>query len=121
MSYDISLVDENGQSIQLEEKHDIKGGTYAMGGTNQAWVNITYNYCDHFRKIFKPRNNIYGIRSIYGLSGKESISILENAMSELKDDVSDNYWESTEGNAKESLRSLLTLAKLAPQGIWKGD
>ena len=35
--------------------------------------------------------------------------------------VDDDYWKSTEGNAKRSLIQLLTLAKLRPDGIWDGD
>lgn len=118
MSYDIYLNDPvTGDVIEFDEPHFLKGGTYQLGGTYQAWLNITYNYSNHFYKIFGER----GIRSIYGKSGIDSIPILENAISRLGDDVDENYWKSTEGNAKRSLYGLLTFAKVRPDGIWNGD
>jgi hypothetical protein len=39
----------------------------------------------------------------------------------LDDDVSEDYWEATEGNVRVALSGLLFLAQRAPQGIWKGD
>jgi len=35
--------------------------------------------------------------------------------------VDDDYWKSTEGNAKDALKNLLKLAELAPDGVWNGD
>ena len=118
MSYDISLRDPVTQrTICFNEPHQIKGGTFAVDGTCAAWLNITYNYSDYFCKVMGKN----GIRSIYGLSGAESIPILESAISQLSNDVSEDYWESTEGNAKQSLYGLLAFAKLRPDGIWNGD
>ena len=118
MSYDICLRDPvTKQTIQLDDHHDIKGGTYALGGTTEAWLNITYNYNRHFRKTMGEE----GIRTIYGLTGTESITVLKDAIDKLGDDVSDDYWETTEGNAKKALYGLLTFAELRPDGIWDGD
>jgi hypothetical protein len=58
---------------------------------------------------------------IYGLSGADSISILETAAVALNDDVHPDYWLATEGNAKRPLLQLLAMAKLRPDGIWSGD
>lgn len=118
MSYDISLLDPvTKKTIEFNHVHDIKGGTYCLGGTREAWLNITYNYANHYRRIFGEK----GIRTIYGMSGAESIPILKKAISQLGDDVSTNYWESTEGNAKKALYALLAFAELRPDGIWDGD
>ena len=62
-----------------------------------------------------------GIRTIYGMAGAESIPVIKAAMAQLKDDVSDNYWEPTEGNAKKALAQLLAFAQMRPDGIWDGD
>jgi len=115
MSYDISLCDKNGP-CQLDH-HNIQGGTYQAGGSNDAWLNVTYNYSPHFHRTMGEK----GIRSIYGKTGGESIPILESAIAELRDDVTLDYWESTEGNAKIALRGLLVFAKARPDGIWEGD
>jgi len=55
------------------------------------------------------------------MSGAESIPVLKSAAEKLGDDVSDNYWEPTEGNAKTALLQLIALAQLRPDGIWAGD
>ena len=118
MSYDIRLVDaETKEGVMLDNSHLLKGGTYALGGTREAWLNVTYNYSSIFYKILGEK----GIRSIYGLTGKDSIMILSKAISELKDDVSDNYWEATEGNVRKALSDLLQLAIMKPDAIWDGD
>lgn len=118
MSYDISLTHPvTKETLEVESTHYIRGGTYAMGGTKEAWLNITYNYGAIFRKVLGEN----GIRSIYGLTGAESIPILKEAISKLSDDVDNDYWKPTEGNAKASLHGLLALAQLRPDGIWEGD
>lgn len=41
MSYDIYLADRiTGEPLEIEEAHHMGGGTYAMSGTNEAWLNI---------------------------------------------------------------------------------
>lgn len=117
MSYDIYLRDPNTEEvIDLETPHDLRGGTYAIGDT-RAWLNVTYNYSKHFYKVFGKK----GVRTIYGMTGEKSISILKNAISQLKDDTTDNYWDSTEGNAKQALQNMLVLARACPNGVWDGD
>jgi hypothetical protein len=119
MSYDISLCDPITKKVlHFEEPHDMKGGTYALGGTTKMWLNVTYNYVHIFRKVIDKEK---GIRFLYGLTGEKSIPILEKAMSQLADDIDDDYWKPTEGNAKEALKNLLILAQTRPDGIWMGD
>lgn len=118
MSYDISLVDPvTKETLEVEAPHHIRGGMYAVGGTTEAWLNITYNYAPHFYRVFGEN----GIRSIYGLTGAESIPVIKQAMEQLGDDVDPDYWKPTEGNAKRSLAGLLALAQMRPDGIWTGD
>lgn len=119
MSYDITLKDPvTRRTIEFDEPHLLKGGNYAVGGTSEAWLNVTYNYAEHFYRIVDKDK---GIRVLYGKTGAESIPILKNAITQLKDNVSDDYWESTEGNAKRALINLLAFAQLRPDGIWDGD
>jgi hypothetical protein len=44
VSYDVYLADIDGEPIYLDEPHDQRGGTYELGGTREAWLNVTYNY-----------------------------------------------------------------------------
>ena len=118
MSYDIELCEPiGGEVIQFETPHMIRGGTYAIYGTQEAWLNITYNYGKHYRRVFGEN----GIRTIYGMTGAESIPIIKAAMEKLSDDISEDYWEATEGNAKKALAGLLAFAQMRPDGVWKGD
>lgn len=117
MSYDIFLKDPvTGSRLQLQEPHHMRGGTYAIGGTTDAELNVTYNYAKHFGGLGDR-----GIRSLYGSSGADSIPLMESVIAQLGDDVSDDYWEATEGNAKRALMQLVALAKMLPHGIWDGD
>lgn len=134
MSYDIYLVDSVSKEVLLlDEPHHMKGGTYCVGGTKEAHINCTYNYASHFRKVFGDADvelsafdkmfggGETGIRKLYGMTGAESIPVLERAISELGDDTDDDYWTPTEGNAKRALVQLLALAKMRPDGVWAGD
>ncbi|MDV3425697.1 MAG: hypothetical protein LIR50_00230 [Bacillota bacterium] len=118
MSYDIFLKEPvTNEVIVFDNVHDIKGGTYHIGGTKEAWQNITYNYAEHYHKTIGNK----GIRTIYCMTGAESIPILMKAIKQLENDVSRDYWEATEGNAKKALYGLLAFAQLRPDGIWDGD
>jgi len=118
MSYDILLQDPiTRETIMLDAPHDMRGGIYGLGGTCEAWLNVTYNYAKHFSRVLGKD----GIRKIYGMSGAESIPILEAATALLADDVNADYWEPTEGNAKRAILQLLALAKRRPDGVWDGD
>ena len=134
MSYDISLNDPvTYETINLGFKHDMRGGTYVLGGNDLAELNITYNYSeifervlsgaveemDKFSRVFGGKKD--GIRMIYGMTGAESIPLLEAAIEKLGDDVDKDYWKATEGNAKRALSQLLALARLRPDGVWEGD
>lgn len=77
-----------------------------------------------------------GIRTIYGMSGAESIPVLKNAISTLEnltEDISEEvrkeceecgatgYWMPTRANAIKPLYGLLAFAQMRPDGVWRGD
>ena len=120
MSYDIELLDPvTHEIIECDVPHQMRGGMYVIGGTQELWLNITYNYSDYYYRpeVFGEK----GIRAIYGKTGAESIPILKKAISNLGDDVDRDYWKPTEGNAKKPLTQLLAFAQMRPDGIWSGD
>ena len=120
MSYDISLRDPVTHAVlETEEPQFMRGVTYAMNGTTELWLNVTYNYSKiYYRPDVFGEN---GIRSIYGLTGAESIPVLQKAIKVLHDDASNDYWLPTEGNAKRALSQLLAMARMRPDGVWDGD
>ncbi len=120
MSYDISLRDPvTKETLEVDEPHFMTGGTYRLGGTKELWLNVTYNYSDYYYRdgVFGEK----GIRTIYGMTGAESIPVLEKAAAALGDDVDPDYWTATEGNAKRPLLQLIAMAKMRPDGVWDGD
>lgn len=118
MSYDIELIDPvTKEPVKLDEPHHMRGGTYAVGGTTRAHLNVTYNYGAIFRRVL----GVDGIRAIYGKTGAESLPILKEAAAQLADDVDPDYWKATEGNAKRALVQLAALAKMRPDAVWTGD
>lgn len=140
MSYDIYLKDPvTGETLELEAAHHMRGGTYAMSGTTEAWLNITYNYENWYYRpgVFaRTRKASKGIRTIYGMTGAESIPVLRKAVRKLESMTEDisveerreyeeqgvtGYWMPTRENAIRPLYQLLALAQMRPDGVWDGD
>ena len=44
MSYDIAIKTKSGETLRLPTTHNIAGGTFRLGGTDEAWLNVTYNF-----------------------------------------------------------------------------
>ena len=118
MSYYICLLDENEEVIKLDKPRVMRMGTMQMDGETEAHINITYNYGQIFRDTIDKDQ---GIRWLYGKKAKDTIDALITAMTRLKNDFSEDYWEATEGNAKLALVNLLELAWMYPEGVWEGD
>lgn len=135
MSYDISLVDPvTRETLTMDATHQMRGGTYAIEGTDEMWVNITYNYARWYYKDYAFGEK--GIRSIYGLSGAESIPVLKKAIAGLESTDEElpeeemqkyieqgvtGYWVATRENAIRPLYQLLAMAQMRPDGVWEGD
>jgi hypothetical protein len=122
MSYDISLVKRGtNEPVHFTSRHQITGGTYAVGGTTEAWLNVTYNYAPFFYKHLGEN----GIRSIYGKTPAESVRMLNAAIQRMQGEPSADYWAATEGNARAALVNLLVIAsKAVAENIdceWSGD
>ena len=120
MSYDITLNDPvSGAVIEFDKPHQMKGGTYQVGGSRDAWLNITYNYSQYYydaseddprfigklpddRETDKPRN--LGIRGIYGKTGAESITMLQDMIRRITEKYSkDGEWITTK---REEIRCI---------------
>lgn len=118
MSYDLYIRDDDtGEVLEADKPHGVAGGTYAMGGTTKAWINVTYNYAPRFYRVLGEQ----GIRAVYGMNARESIAVLKAAADKLSGSSDADYWESTEGNAKAALLNMVRLAEMFPDGVWEGD
>lgn len=114
MSYWVYLEDENEKTLEVE--NHTEGGTYAMGGTNEAELNITYNYCKFYYPLIDKDN---GIQYINGKKAKDVINRLENTVDKLGTKRDLDYWKPTEGNAGFAINILLGWAKEHPEGIFR--
>ncbi|MBR0241207.1 MAG: hypothetical protein IJQ54_01635 [Kiritimatiellae bacterium] len=86
------------------------GGTYAVGGTRDAWLYVTYNYAGIFARVMGEG----GVRQLDGGCVRDSLPVLAKAIDALGDARPDeDYWKSTDGNAKKALVKLNALADLA--------
>lgn len=115
MSYDIYLNHPITEEVlEFDEPHHMRGGTYSIGGTIEAHLNVTFNYSVHYYKIFGDD----GIFILDGMTGADAIPVLQKAIDALGDDIDRDYWKSTEGNAKAALLKLMALAKMRPDGVF---
>ena len=117
MSYDIELKDRvTGKTLEVSENHFMTGGTYAVGGTRELWLNITYNYAHYYYEATDgdprfahdeisayyadgtngPVETKYGIRGIYGKTGAESIPMLQDMIRRIEEKYKkDGEWTTT--------------------------
>ena len=124
MGYSVRIKHEDGKDVLLPEKHDIAGGTYAVGGTRDARLYVTYNYAGIFARVMGEG----GVNQLDGGCVRDSLPLLAKAISALGDARhDDDYWKATDGNAKEALVKLNALAGLALRAFpderltWKVD
>jgi hypothetical protein len=133
MSYDISLVHPTTkEKYALEEHIYMDGQHFNFDGEQETHLCVTYNYSEIFKKAFGQELTFTskldehlggqlrtGIRSIYNLTGEQSIPVLENVINNISHDTSLFYWDAID--TKKVLKNLLFFAKLFPEGIWEGD
>ena len=124
MSWNCYLNDpQTGERIMLDDLHHLRGGSYAAGGTREAWLNVTYNYSEHIVKAFTEAAEgiVVGLDGLSGRTAHDTIPFLASAIASMQPDTvaSLNYWDATEGNARGALIDLLSLARMAPHGVWE--
>lgn len=56
MSYWVKLLDKKGKVCQVERHSE--GGTYVMGGTTDAELNITYNYSEPYSEYLDEKQGL---------------------------------------------------------------
>jgi len=115
MSYDINLCYPDGPA---QVSNHEEGGTFALGGTTDAWLNVTYNYSKFY---YEHLDREQGIRWLYGKKAKDTRDRLQNAVEALGTDRGSNYWKATPGNAGYALAILLSWAMQHPEAEWDGD
>ncbi|MBQ6473571.1 MAG: hypothetical protein IJJ33_16405 [Victivallales bacterium] len=120
-------------SIQNELRHPVCQGRRSLpsaissaAGRNllsrrrihRAWLNITFNYggvfARHGLSVIRREGQTPGLQTLEGQTAAECVRILTTVIPKLGDDISTDYWEATEGNAKRALVNLLAIAITVP-------
>jgi len=101
MSWDLYVRDDEG--VVQVDKHE-EGGTFVLGGSKDAELNITYNY-----------SNIFAFRTLNGKTCEDCIEWLESLIKILGTDRDEDYWESTEGNVGYCLSVILSWCQQHPK------
>jgi len=111
MSWWIYLEDDSGESVIVDSHSD--GGTYCVGGTSSAELNMTYNYSKPFGEAG------FNLRSINGKRAAECVDEMERVVAALGTERASDYWAPTNGNAGAALNRLCTWARQHPQAKWR--
>lgn len=122
MSYDVTLCDpDTKEPLRDRYVHHMTGGTYQLGGTDELWLSVTYNYATILCRVLvhPDRTRRDGMWVLHGLTGAESLPLLDDAIGQLGLDEVDDYWSATEGNVRRALVYLRTMAALRPYGVWR--
>lgn len=126
MSYDIDLI-KDGRPAAVPAHAE--GGTYVLGGTDQAQLNVTYNYSARYAEVLVPLPagegqplalQPFSVHAPQGQRAEDTIPWLEAVVAQLgtEQDRGD-YWAATPGNAGYAASILLAWARLHPDGIWE--
>ena len=97
MGYSLWLEDkETGLICKSKRKRVDLGSRLAIGGSDLLEFDITYNYAPYYNKAVGFQEK--GIRTIYGMSGKDSLPLLNKLRKDIEDrftDGNDNWIKTT--------------------------
>lgn len=111
MSYDVSLLGDDGKAVTVE-RHEGEGGTYVLGGSATAELNTTYNYSFFYYNFLSEDE---GLRWLNGKKAYDCIDRMERAVKVLHTNRwTQDYWAPTPGNAGYALNILLGWARQHP-------
>jgi hypothetical protein len=119
VDYEIQV---DGETARLSEPLIAEGGTYALGGSTYAELNVTYNYARILEAAFVSAGNNEWPGMIEWLDGRsvaDTIPELEALAAVLPDATDEDYWEATPGNVGHAVAILLSMAREIPTGIWR--
>lgn len=114
MSWNVCLKDKDGNLVEVEKFED--GGTYLVGGSTEACLNITYNYSRFYYEYLDKKN---GIRWLDDREAEKCIDKLLCAFKELGIERGSDYWAPTPGNAGYALSILLKWSQDNPDAVFE--
>ena len=115
VSYWVYLMDGGEDGEPFEVARHSEGGTYVMGGTNEACMNVTYNYNKQYVKVFDGASLK---EAIDGKRAGDLLPWLKKAVDVLGIERSADYWEASPGNAGHTLSVLVAWGEEHPDGTY---
>ena len=106
MSWWVYLENKEGETVEVPRHSE--GGTYVMGGTKTAELNVTYNYGKHF-----------DFKELDGKTGEEAKPLLTKAVENFGSKRNEDYWNPTKGNVGHACNILLSWVKENPKAIFR--
>ena len=107
MSFDVSVIDHTtDEPRKFPVTHHKKGGTYRLGGSYLAELNVAYNYSHFYIEALG-----HSFRELDGQRVRDSMLKMRQAVSKLGTKKHDNYWKATRGNAGAALNDLVEICE----------
>lgn len=111
-------------AVQVEQHSE--GGTYRVGGTDEAELNVTYNYGGRFREAWEAVGGQFGGigdgtlgKMIGEKRAADVLPFLKAAVERLGTQPDADYWQPTEGNAGRALAILASWAEQHPDAVFR--
>lgn len=106
MSWDLMLIDPLSKD-PVDVDAFTEGGTFPIGGTDKAVLNITYNY-----------GKLFDFKYLNGKQAKDMIELLTYFAVNLGIEKDRDYWRPTPGNVGYTIKLLLKWAKSNPYAFF---
>jgi len=113
MSWDVTLMKDD---LPVTVELHTEGGTQAIGGTTDAWLNVTYNYSPYY---YKYLDNDKSLNWLNGRKASDCIEQLQAAVMNLGTVRDPDYWKATPGNGGHALGILLRWARQHPDATFE--
>lgn len=91
-----------------------EGGMYTLGGSDDAELNVTYNYGRLLNEC-----GLHPDKTLNGRRAGDLIEMMEKARVMLDEPPDKDYWKPTRGNVAVVIRRLLLWARQYPDGVWR--
>ena len=122
---------KQGDHVVQTDRHTF-GSTYAVGGSTDARMSVTYNYSNQYGQSGvqtpEPWTDHGGeVRTdfspwwLHGRTGRETAPVLMQVVQALGTERGPDYWTSTPGNAGHAMAVLWLWAVDHPDAVWEVD
>lgn len=110
MSYWVRL-ESDGTTVKVLSHAE--GGTFSLGGTDEAELNVTYNYGDIYADYG------FSLRDLDGKRARDVAPIMAAIVLNCGTQRHRDYWAATAGNAGHALAILYAWAMANPDAIFR--